>query len=412
MSESVQPSDIHSPPWQPGTRLLIGVLVVLFGVLVLYLLRSLAVSFTIAFLIAYMLHPSVKLLVRKTGMRHGLAALLVMLVFVIIVLGTTTGLGFTFSQRIITLAQYLISIAEQLPAQIANLADVKLELGPWMLDFSTANIGPALNSLASSLSPILSQAGTLLGNVALAAASAITGFVLIMVIGFYLLIDYNLIRPALLSLAPPAYREDANFLLDETNRIWRAFLRGQVILGIVIGVIVSIAMLIVGLDFPIVLGLIAGLLELVPMFGPVISALVAVLVALFQPSNPFMLTPFPYALLIVAIFVVIQQVENMFLVPRIMGESLNLRPLVVFMAVLAGGALAGLVGILLASPFVATLRLYLSYVYSKVVDKPVRPAPALEPRTGRDRFERARTSLSSLARRMRQRSMREQNPDE
>jgi hypothetical protein len=95
-----------------------------------------------------------------------------------------------------------------------------------------------------------------------------------------------------------------------------------------------------------------------------------------------------------------------------MGESLNLRPLVVFMAVLAGGALAGLVGILLASPFVATLRLYLSYVYSKVVDTPVRPAPALEPRTGRDRFERARTSLSSLARRMRQRSMREQNPDE
>jgi predicted PurR-regulated permease PerM len=234
----------------------------------------------------------------------------------------------------------------------------------------------------------------------------------VMVISFYLLMDFNLIRPTLLSLAPLPYRDDANFLLNETNHIWRAFLRGQVFLGIVIGVIVSAAMLIVGLDFPIVLGLIAGLLELVPMFGPVISALVAVLVALFQPFNPFMLTPFAYALLIVAIFTIIQQLENTILVPRIMGESLNLRPLVVFMAVLAGGALAGIVGILLASPFVATLRLYLSYIYSKVVDKPGRPAPALEPRVRRGRFLQARTSLSSLARRLRERSTDEHASDE
>jgi len=412
MSDPVQPTDLQSPPWQPGTRLLVGVLVVLFGLLILYLLRSLVVSFTIAFLIAYMLHPSVNLILRKTGMRRGLAALLVMLAFVLIVIGITTGLGFTFSQRVITLAQYLASIAEQLPSQIANLANLKLELGPWMLDFSTINLGPTLNSLASSLSPLLSQAGTVLGSVALAAASAVTGFLLIMVISFYLLIDFNLIRPTLLSLAPSAYQEDANFLLTETNHIWRAFLRGQVFLGGVIGVIVAISMLIVGLDFPIVLGLIAGLLELVPMFGPVISALVAVLVALFQPSNPFMLTPFAYALLIVAIFTIIQQVENTVLVPRIMGESLNLRPLVVFMAVLAGGALAGIFGILLASPFVATMRLYLSYVYSKVVDKPGRPSPALEPRVGRGRFHQARTSLSSLARRLRERSTSEQASDE
>ncbi len=129
------------------------------------------------------------------------------------------------------------------------------------------------------------------------------------------------------------------------------------------------------------------------MFGPVISALVAVLVALFQPSNPFMLAPFAYALLIVAIFTVIQQIENTVLVPRILGESLNLRPLIVFMAVLAGGALAGIFGILLASPFVATLRLYLSYVYSKVVDMPAKPAPALERRVQSSRLSRASTQL-------------------
>jgi predicted PurR-regulated permease PerM len=161
------------------------------------------------------------------------------------------------------------------------------------------------------------------------------------------------------------------------------------------------SMFIIGLDFPIIIGLISGVLELVPMFGPVISAIIAVLVGLFQPMNPFGVTPLVYGMIIAAIFLVIQQLENTILVPRILGENLNLPPLVVFMAVLAGGALAGFFGILLASPTVATLRLYLSYVYNKVADLEGRPSPVVEMRPPSSRLERLRASTSSFVNRLR-----------
>lgn len=411
MAEPIRPEDIQSPPWQPGTRLVAGVLIVLSGFLLLYLLRSLVVGFTVAFLIAYMLHPVLNWVTARTKIPRGLAAFLILLIFLLIILGATTGLGLTLSERIVDLANYLTTIAEQLPAQIQSLADFSLKIGPWTLDLGSEGISPLLSNLASSLSPLLAQAGTLLGSVALAAASAITSFLLIMVISFYLLKDFDRIRPALVRLAPPVYREDVAFLLGETNRVWRAFLRGQVLLGVVIGVLSGASMFIIGLDFPIIIGVISGFLELIPMFGPVISAIIAVLVGMFQASNPFGVTPLAYALIIVAIFTVIQQVENTVLVPRILGENLNLPPLVVFMAILAGGVLAGFFGVLLASPTVATSRLYLSYVYNKVADLEGRPSPAVEMRPPSSRLERLRASTTSFVGRLRSGRIRVEEDD-
>jgi predicted PurR-regulated permease PerM len=185
-------------------------------------------------------------------------------------------------------------------------------------------------------------------------------------------------------LVPENYQEDFNMLLEDGNRIWRAFLRGYVILALIIGVAVFISMSIAGLDFPLVMGLIGGLLEMVPMFGPIISAIIGGLIALVQPTNPWGLTPVAFSLVILGILTLIQQVENTVLVPRIMGESLNLHPLAVFLAIIAGGALAGFFGILLASPILATLRLVFGYIYSKVVDVDTRPPPSVGPAQTRD----------------------------
>ncbi|MFN2273756.1 MAG: AI-2E family transporter [Anaerolineales bacterium] len=402
MAEPIRPEDIQSPPWRTGTRLVAGVLIVLFGILLLYLLRSLLAMFTLAFLIAYMLHPILNWVTERTKIPRGLSAFLILLIFLLVILGATTGLSLSLSERVVDLANYLTNIAEQLPTQIQNLSTFTLKIGPWTLDLGSESISPLLSNLASSLSPLITQAGTLLGSVALAAASAISSFLLILVIAFYLLKDFDRIRPALIRLAPPVYRNDVAFLLTETNRVWRAFLRGQVLLGVVIGVLSGGSMFIIGLDFPLIIGVISGLLELVPMFGPVISAVIAALVGLFQTGNPFGVTPLAYGLIIVAIFTVIQQVENTILVPRILGENLNLPPLAVFVAVLAGGTLGGFLGILLASPTLATLRLYLGYVYNKVADLEGKPSPVVEMRPASNRLERLRASTTSFLDRLRQ----------
>jgi predicted PurR-regulated permease PerM len=380
MSDQYDRDRIESPQWQPGTRMVAAVLVILFIVFLLYLLRTLIVPVLLAFILAYVLHPLAAWITEKTRIPHGLSALLILLAFILVILGLTTGLGFALSERVVSLAGYLADIAQELPGQIEQLLNLQFAIGNFEVDLSQSNLTPLLSDIVGSLSPLLAEAGSLISSFALAAASALTTFLLIMVISYYLIVDFDKLAPATIRLAPVAYREDFRSLLTEADRIWRAFLRGQLILGIVIGVTVAVLMIAVGLDFPLVMGFIAGLMELVPMLGPFVSAVIAALLALFQPTNIWGLTPLAFSGVIVGIFIVIQQVENTILVPRVIGESLDLSPLLVFLAVLAGGILSGFVGILLAAPILATLRLCLGYVYFKVVDLEERPGPALEPR--------------------------------
>ncbi len=394
MTHQIDPDKIESPPWQTGTRLIAGSLIILFFVVVLYFLRSLILPIMLAFIIAYILYPIAAWLSEKTRMPHSISAFIVLLAFLLIILGLTTGLGFAFSDRVVNLAVYLAEIAQELPAQIEQLSELKFSIGPYQIDLGQSNLTPILSNIVSSLSPLLAEAGSLISSVAIAAASAVTTFLLILVICYYLIVDFHKINPSLIRLAPPAYREDIKFLLDQADRIWRAFLRGQLILGIVIGVTVAILMLAVGLDFPLVMGLIAGLMELVPMIGPFVSAVIAALLALFQPTNLWGLTPWAFALIVIGIFIVIQQIENTVLVPRVIGESLDLPPLYVFLAVIAGGILGGFIGILLAAPILATLRLILGYIYYKVVNLEERPVAALEPRPLSPRLIQLRNRLA------------------
>lgn len=385
MAEPVKPEDISSPPWQPGTRLVVGVLVTLMVMVLAYVLRNLVVSVVIAFLIAYMLDPIVSWLVQRARFPRIIATLVVMLIFITVILGATTGIGYAFSQRIVDLAALFSDITVDIPSQLEMIGDLQFSIGPWDFDTSGISIEPLISDLVSSISPLLSQAGSLVGSVAIAAASVITTFILDMVITFYLLLDFKKLHPALVRLVPETYQEDFAFLITESNLIWRAFLRGYVILALIIGLTVFVTMSIAGLDFPLVMGLIGGLLEMVPMFGPIISAIIGALIALAQPTNPWGLTPVAFSLVILGILTLIQQVENTILVPRVMGGKLNLHPLAIFLGILAGGALAGFFGILLASPILATLRLFFGYIYSKVVDVDARPGPSVEASQPRSR---------------------------
>ncbi|TFH33758.1 MAG: AI-2E family transporter [Anaerolineales bacterium] len=393
MSDPLDRELIESPPWQPGTRLMAGVLIIVLLVFLLYLLRSLIVTVLLAFIVAYILYPLAAWFTHRTRIPRGLSAFIILLVFLLILLGMTTWLGFAFSDRVVSLAGYLSDIAKQLPGMIEQLPDLRFGIGSFMVDLSQSNLTALLSDIVGSLSPLLAEAGSVIRSIALAAASTVSTSALILVISYYLIADFDKLSPALIRLAPPAYREDMRCLLGEADRIWRAFFRGQLVLGVVIGVSVAILMIAAGLDFPLVMGVIAGILELVPMVGPFVSAVIAAVLALFQPTNIWGLTPLAFSIVIIAIFIVIQQIENTVLVPRVIGENLNLPPLLVFLAILAGGIIGGLVGVLLAAPILATSRLFLGYIYYKVVDLEERPGPVLEPRLPSRRLARFRQRL-------------------
>jgi len=293
--------------------------------------------------------------------------------------GTTTGLGVAISQRVTQLASYLRELSVELPAQIESLAGLQVPIGPWQVDLSQINLEPILSDLASAISPLLSQTGSLLASIAKATASVVTLVFLVMVLGYYLLLDLGKMEDVILELVPLPYRGDFRRLMEETGQVWNAFLRGQAILAIVMAVLVAVVLTGLGVRFPLVLGMIAGLMEFVPLFGPVVATVVTVLVALFQSGNWWGLTPLGFGLLVFIVFLIIQQLENQVLFPRIIGQSLNLHPLVVLLSVLIGGLLAGLLGLLLAAPTVATLRLWLGYFYRKAVGLDTWPGPVIGP---------------------------------
>jgi predicted PurR-regulated permease PerM len=114
-------------------------------------------------------------------------------------------------------------------------------------------------------------------------------------------------------------------------------------------------------------------LEFIPNIGPVIAAIPAVLIALFQTESSWLgslVGPFWFALIVLLVLAIIQRVENMYLVPRIIGRRLKLHPLVVLIGAVAGASIAGIFGILLAAPLLSTARLILLYIYRKLLDQP------------------------------------------
>jgi predicted PurR-regulated permease PerM len=374
-----------------------GVFLILLIAAIVSRLRQLIVPLILALLLAYILQPLISRLEQRAKMRRWVAVLIVFFVLVLLIAGTTTGVGIALTQAIAGLATYIDSLSTQFPELIESLMDTSFRIGPWIFDLGRIDLmNPVIETFASALQPLLSQTGELLSSVAGATATAIGTTLAILVLSFYLSLELDSLRDGLVGLVPFEYKDDIEQLTTETGNVWQAFLRGQIILGLVVGSATALVLAVLRVRFPFALGLVAGLLEFVPMFGPLIAGLLAVLVALFQGSNVWNVTPLTFALMVLIASIIIQQIENNILVPRIIGGSLKMSPLVVLLAVLAGGSMAGVVGVLLAAPSVATMKLWLGYVYSKTVNLETEVTPLVIPADSQKRLAAVRRIIGRL----------------
>jgi hypothetical protein len=186
---------------------------------------------------------------------------------------------------------------------------------------------------------------------------------------FYMVKDADRLVEQFDSLAPPGYREDLVRLRLRITDVWNAFLRGQLLLSLAMAVLTTVVCYAIGLPYAWIMGLLAGLMEFIPSVGPFIAAAPAVLVALILGSSIIPLGNFWFAVVVVGAYILIQQIEGNILIPRIMGRTLNLHPLLVFIGIIVGGSLAGILGMLLAAPVVATLRVLGRYVFCRLYDR-------------------------------------------
>jgi predicted PurR-regulated permease PerM len=235
-----------------------------------------------------------------------------------------------------------------------------------LFQLENLNLPAAVQGFLGSVGGLTGPAFSFLGG-AFTAALNIT-FLLVMV--FYLTKDGDKFLTYIVDLAPAGYQSDTRRLFVELGLIWNAYLRGQLILCVLIGTVVFVAATVLGLPNAPILGLVAGILEFIPAIGPALAMILAVLLALVSTSSTIPILSGPsFALVVIAVWSVIQNLEAFFVVPRVMGNNLNLHPFAVIVAVIAGASLAGAPGVILAAPSLATARLGAQYIYNKLLDR-------------------------------------------
>lgn len=376
------PASLESPPWGLTTKAITASVVLLLAALVIWRFQFLWSPLAIAATIAYLINPMVSWLQRKMTIGRTQAVLIVYALLLIILGAASFVLGLVAAEQSArlwrTLPDLLPQLVREVQARVDAASTAIWTVGPYQIRFEAFAdlvdfdaLGRELRQLVQS---VASRSGPWLADIAQATVSTLGETLMVLVFSIYMAIDTPRVAKVISDVAhQPGYRRDADRLMRDTILIWDAYLRGQVILGIVIGVAVAVTLSILQVNNALALGVLSGLLEFLPVLGPVVGAAAAVLVALFQASNPFGLAPWAFALVVTGAMVVIQQLENNLLVPRIVGQALDLHPIAVMVAVLMGASLAGLLGAILAAPVVASLKLYGQYIWRKMLDLPPFP---------------------------------------
>ena len=377
-----QVPDPASPPWGMTTKAIMASAALILGALIIWRFQFLISPLVFAAVIAYLLNPVISWLRRKTDITRAQAVLIVYALLLLVAGVGSFFLGVLVAQQSVrlweSLPEFLPRLVNTVQERLQSWSNVRWTLG--MYTFEPGAVLDAIDwdslssNLVSSLRGVAGRGGLWLAGLASATLGTLSDTLFVLIVSIYLAMDGPRIGHGISEIAhQPGYRRDAERLIHDSVRIWNAYLRGQVILGIVIFVVVSVVLSILGVNNSLELGILSGLLEFLPVIGPFVGTAAAVIVALVQDSNPFGVNPWIFGAIVLGAMFLIQQVENSILVPRIVGDALDLHALVVLIGVLMGTSLAGLLGAVLAAPVIATLKLFGTYVWRKMLDLPPFP---------------------------------------
>lgn len=365
-----------SPPWNRSTKRSAVVILLIVFVVVLYRIRGILPPIILAVVVAYVVEPIVGFLYKRMRLKRSAAIAVVYLTILAVFIAIPI---FTIPQ-IVAQATSLVENAPGYVEQLGLLLDKPIQIGPYTIPTDELPLEQAYQAISENLLNILQTVGTqslsIFGSVASATLSTLAWTLVILVVSFYMVKDRRELTGSVIDLFPVEYQNDLRQLGREISLTWNAFLRGQLILFAIMGVAIFLLATVIGLPNALLLGLISGFAEFIPNLGAALAAIPAVLIAFFQADSSWLgsqMSPFWFAVVVLGLYVLAQQVENLVLVPRVIGRSLNLHPMVVFLGAIAGASVAGIVGVLLAAPLLASGRLVVLYVFRKLYDLPPFP---------------------------------------
>jgi predicted PurR-regulated permease PerM len=313
----------------------------------------------IAVLLAYILHPVVKLVLKGTRLPHAWAVAFVYFSCLTLLIVIPSILAPVAVRQATGLSTYLVQIEAELEELLANpivFLDQEIYLGQLLsnvLELTTESITPG----AEGALVVIERTST-----------SFAWLLVILVSTYYLLLDGERLVDWIVRLVPERTQPDVVRLLKEIDVIWWAYLRGTLVLMLIVAVTFMIVWTAMGLPGALILGLLAGVLTVIPEVGPTFAAILAILVALFQGSDFLPVSNFWFAVLIFAVYFVLIQIKAIWLRPRIMGYFLNMNEGLIFVAIIGAVVLWGILGALLIVPLLATAGSIAHYVRCRLLN--------------------------------------------
>jgi predicted PurR-regulated permease PerM len=370
------PTHTSSPSWGTNTKLVVALTIVVIVGALLVRFQFIITPLLIAFVLAYLFYPVASFIQRKLrfSWNAAVAVIYALIILLLIALLTVGGVGVVQQvQSVVTMVQEGITA---LPDLIEQFSGRIYQFGPFKIDFRSIDLDAVSRQLLGMVQPLLSRTGTLLSTVAGSAANFLGWTLFVILVSYFVLAESGGLRDRIITVEVPGYSEDLERLGRELGRIWNAFLRGQIIIFFLAVIVYSILLSVLGVHYAISLAFLAGLARFVPYVGPAINWLVLVIVAYFQPGLG--LDAWPYTLLVLGVALLVDQIFDNIVSPRILSDALKVHPAAVLVAAIMAANLLGLIGVVIAAPMLATVALFWQYTLRKMLD--LDPWPEEEPR--------------------------------
>ncbi len=303
------------------------------GFLIFYLRSVLGILFLSIFL-TMIISPFADKMKEKRGFPRWLSILIVYLLIISIV-------SLAIGMLIPTLAKELILFSNKIPDMASGIIN---NLSPYLQSTITSSLSELASKLSSQSTSIVSKFGGILGGFGQA--------IIVFVISFYMSIEERGIEKIIKSVTPKKHIEKTVQLLRKIQDKVGGWVRGELILILIIGILSYIGLIILGVNYALLLAIIAGLTELIPYIGPWIGAVPAVLIGFTQSPGK--------AIMVGVLYIIIQQLENALIVPKVMNKSVGLHPIIVIVVIIIGMNWFGILGALIAVPVTAMIQIIAS----------------------------------------------------
>ena len=324
------------------------------AIVILFLLRDFLGAFVLGSAIAFLIQPAV-MRMHAAGVPRVLAIVVVFIGIIVV-----------FAGLILLIVPLAVSEVGQLQVQLPGLASSAQDRLNSLQPVRVFGIDVDLKGVTATVSShlreyLLGQFGNAV-TLGLTALTTVLQLLLMFIVAFLLALEAPAVRRDLRRFVPNDYRSDFDQIWRQVRKMLYAYVRGQLIVAALIGVCSGIACAAIGLPDAVALGMIAGVTALIPYFGPFLGAIPAILVGLsLSPES---------ALVIALLYLLISNVSLNVVYPKIVGDAVKLPPILVIVALIAGFSWGGILGMFVAVPIAATLRILFDHIYPRLYERP------------------------------------------